>query len=414
MKVCVYNLGCKVNQYECDSIVKQLREKSLDVTEKLESADIYILNTCAVTNEAERKSRQCVARCKSLNANAKVFVCGCASQNNAEQFVEKDGVTFVSGVAKKSDIVDKLACEGVFVSELPTVYEDNFESVIERTRAYVKIQDGCDNFCSYCIIPYLRGRSRSRQVASVVKETQELAQNCKEIVLTGIDISSFGKDINSSLADLLANLGEIDCRLRLGSLEVNVIDDKLLSACKGLAKFCPQFHLSLQSGENGVLKKMNRHYTTQQYAEKVQLIREYFPNAGITTDLICGFPLEEEESFAKTLDFLEEIKFSHMHIFGYSPRKGTVAARYKLLDGEQVKSRCARASEVASECKKAYLASFVGKTLEVLTEDKEGEYTAGYSREYIRILLQGGENNKVYNVVGKELIGENLVCEIIK
>lgn len=398
MKIVVYNLGCKVNKYECDSLLKSLRERGYEVSEDLVFADMYILNTCAVTNEAERKSRQCVGRCLKLNPNAKVMVCGCASQNNAEQFSQKDNVSLVKGVADKSRIIDELEKQGIEVMPLPTKYEDDFSPEVVRTRAYVKIQDGCNNFCSYCLIPYLRGRSRSRNLDSIVKECEQLATQCKEITITGIDMSSYGKDNGSSLAQLMSKLGHIDCRIRLGSLEVNVIDEDLLKALKGLKKFCPQFHLSLQSGEDGVLKKMNRHYTTKEYAKKVELIKTYFDNASITTDLICGFPTEDEESFEKTLEFIESVGFYQIHIFGYSVRGGTVASKYKQLSAEIIKDRCARASIVAEKIKDRYLQKYVGRTLELLTEDMENGYMCGYTREYIKVYVKDAESDTLYNV----------------
>ena len=398
MKIVVYNLGCKVNKYECDSILKSLRQKGHEVSEDLVFADVYILNTCAVTNEAERKSRQCVSRCLRLNPDAKVIVCGCASQNNASQFSGKENVCFVKGVADKQAIVDEIDKKGIEVQELPIIYEDDFSPEVVRTRAYVKIQDGCNNFCSYCLIPYLRGRSRSRAEESIIKECEELSQKCKELTITGIDMSSYGKDIGSSLAELISKLKDIDCRIRLGSLEVNVIDENLLKALKGLKKFCPQFHLSLQSGDDSVLKKMNRHYTTQEYYEKVKLIREYFEDCAITTDLICGFPLESEESFLNTLEFLKKTGFYQVHTFGYSLRGGTVAARYPQLPPEVIKDRCQRASLVAEKCKEEYLKNYVGKTLELLTEDEENGYMSGYTRQYIKVYLKDAKSDTLYNV----------------
>lgn len=408
MKVVVYNLGCKVNQYECDSLVNALRQRGYEVSTKLEFGDCYILNTCAVTNEAESKSRQCVARCRKINPNGKIYVCGCASQNNQQQFVDKAGVVYVSGVAKKIDIVEHLDSNGVFLSQLPTQYEDDFNPTIDRTRAYVKIQDGCNNFCSYCLIPYVRGRSRSRSQESIVAECYRLAQQTKEIVLTGIDMSSYGKDINSSLAQLLVALSGLQCRIRLGSLEVNVVNKELLQATKGLAKFCPQFHLSLQSGNDNVLTKMNRHYTTAEYADRVALIREYYPLASITTDLICAFPTETEEEFQSTVDFVQSIKFAQMHIFGYSARKGTIASKYKPLEKSISKARCEKINAIARQSKINYISNFVGKELEVLLEEKQGDYAVGYSREYIRVIVEGGSPNEIVNVCVEKINGEEL------
>ncbi|MDE6211619.1 MAG: tRNA (N(6)-L-threonylcarbamoyladenosine(37)-C(2))-methylthiotransferase MtaB [Clostridia bacterium] len=413
MKIVVYNLGCKVNKYECDSLLKTLAERGYEVSEDLVYADLYILNTCAVTNEAERKSRQCVSRCLKLNPQAKVVVCGCASQNDPQQFSQKGNVTFVIGNAQKGKLADRLEDSGILLEPIPREYEDDFSAEAVRTRAYVKIQDGCDNYCSYCLIPYVRGRSRSRSVESVVEECKNLQHKSKEITITGIDISSYGKNIDSDLATLVDALSDIDCRIRLGSLEVNVIDDKLLTALKKLKAFCPQFHLSLQSGEDSVLKKMNRHYTTEEYLDKVRLIRKYFPDCAITTDLICGFPTESEESFESTLKFIDEVGFAQMHVFGYSPRAGTVASRYKLLPSDIVKDRVNRAIKVAERKRQEYVKSFVGKTLQLLTEDMEQGYMCGYSTQYIKCYIEGGESDRLYDVKVEKAQDGIAYCKII-
>lgn len=390
MKIVVYNLGCKVNQYECDALTAALRARGYEVGQTLECADVYLLNTCAVTNEAERKSRQCVTRCLHFNPDARVIVCGCASQNDPLQFADKPNVAYVSGTADKSALIDRLERQGVFVAALPSAYEDDFAPTVQRTRAYVKIQDGCNNFCSYCLIPYVRGRSRSRAVDSVYDECLRLSRSCKELVLTGIDISSYGKDAGGSLADLIVRLQSIESRIRLGSLEVGVVDAQLLEATKGLRAFCPQFHLSLQSGQDDVLKAMNRRYTAAEYARKTELIRSYYPDAGITTDLICGFPSETEEQFEQTLRFVRSIGFSQMHVFGYSPRNGTAASkRYRPLTGAIVKDRCERAAQVARESKDSYLRRQIGRRVEVLIEETTDDCAEGYSREYARVKVEG-------------------------
>ena len=412
MKIVVYNLGCKVNQYECDSITKVLREKGHIVSEELEEADCYILNTCAVTNEAERKSRQCVERCLKFNSNAKVYVCGCASEHNPAQFIEKDNVTYVIGTANKMTLANSFEKVGVDVAEISKVYEDDFASTIERTRAYVKVQDGCNKFCSYCLIPYVRGRSRSRKIESVVKECQRLEKETKEIVITGVDVSDYGKDIGTNFVELIKALKDINCRIRLSSLEANLITDDLLKALSELKAFCPQFHLSLQSGDDSVLKKMNRKYTTAQYLDKVNLVREYFKDAGVTTDLICAFPTETEEEFENTLNFLKEVKFSQVHIFPYSKREGTVAAKMKPINGEISKERCKRAQEVALKTKHDYLQSMLGKELEVLIEEKEGDYYAGYSREYIRVKVKNAKENEIIKVVAESIDCDTIIGKV--
>lgn len=397
MKIVVYNLGCKVNQYESDSIIRELKSRGHEVYDDFAEADAYILNTCAVTNEAERKSRQAIARAKKFNTSAKIIVCGCASENNAEQFSEKDGVTYISGVAGKAKIPDMMESVSVSVADLPTVYEDDMAIDGIRTRAFLKVQDGCNNFCSYCIIPYLRGRSRSRSVSSVVREFDSLSRQVKEVVLTGINLSAYGNDIGLSLKDLLIALNEFDTRIRLGSLEVNVVDKEFLEALKNLKRFCPQFHLSLQSGDDSVLKDMNRHYTTAEYLEKVRLIREYFPDSAITTDLICGYPTESEESFNNTINFIREVNFADMHIFVYSPRKGTRAARLKQIPHEVAKERANNAIKIAEEMKANYLKSHIGSTLEVLVENGYG-----YSMEYIKVYTDG-EDGEIKVIAPSEI-----------
>ena len=309
MKVCVYTLGCKVNQYDSDSIIARLLKK-YDVTDKMEKADVYVINTCAVTAEAERKSRQIMQRAKSLNPDAKILVIGCASQNNPKQFWDK-GADFVSGTANKIAICDfenlsgfknSIGCdEGCF----PTaeVFEESGVAASFKTRHFIKVQDGCDNFCNYCLVPYLRGKPRSRSLENILNEVAEVSKAAKEIVLTGINLSAYGKDINLDLSSLLDALKPYDIRVRLGSLEVNVVDDRLLQAAKNLRGFCDHFHLSLQSGSDKVLKEMNRHYTSSEYLSAVEKIRSYFPDAAITTDLIVAYPTETEQDFFDSLEF---------------------------------------------------------------------------------------------------------------
>ena len=412
MKIVVMNLGCKVNQYECDSISKALKEKGHDVSEELQYAEAYILNTCAVTNEAERKSRQAVERCLKFNKDAKIYVLGCASQNNPEQFIQKDNVQYVIGTANKMSIIDAFGMSGVNVTEMPTIYEDDFSPSINRTRAYIKVQDGCNRFCTYCLIPYVRGRSRSRRIESVVCEINELAKQTKEIVITGIDLSFYGKDINATFVDLIKAIKDVDCRIRLGSLEVSLITPELLEALKGLKDYCPQFHLSLQSGDDAVLKRMNRHYTTKDFETEVSLIRKYFPDAAITTDIIFGFPGETDEEFKNTLKFMEKIGFMQVHIFPFSKREGTVAAKLKQVDGKVKKERCKVAEAIALKCKQAYLNKMLGKELEVLIEEKNGEYYEGYSKEYIRVKVKKGEIGEIIKCKATTVAYDTIIAEV--
>lgn len=413
MRIVIYNLGCKVNQYEADAIAYELKKYGHEIAYEFCSADVYIINTCAVTTEAERKSRQMVSKCLKFNPQAVILVCGCASENNIQQFADKCNVIYIGGVARKSlipsiiqSVTDGSAAKKNFVNstgDLPSEYEDNLTISNVRTRAYVKVQDGCNNFCSYCIIPYLRGRSRSRAIKSVWDETHRLSKQVGEIVLTGINLSAYGVDFGSSLAALLESLADIDVRIRLGSLEVNVITEEFLSATRKLKAFCPQFHLSLQSGDNDVLKSMNRHYTVGDFSAKVNLIRQYYPNAAITTDLIVAFPTETDECFDNTVNFIKSIGFADMHIFIYSPRSGTKAAKMAPIDSVKAKQREATVKTAAVNMRADYLRSLFGKASEVLVEN-DG---SGYSREYVRIYC-GGKDGDIVKVIPKEIYKDGL------
>lgn len=397
MKVVVFNLGCKVNQYDSNMLINKLIEKGFEVSESLEYADYYIINTCAVTAESEKKSRQCITRAKKKNPNAKILVCGCASQKNSKQFM-RDGVTYISGTANK-DILANLDLNGIDVSEIPTTYEDFGQAYSLRTRSYIKVQDGCNNFCSYCIIPYVRGRSRSRKIDSILYELENISKISKEVVLTGINLSAYGLDIGISFADLIDKLINFDIRIRLGSLEVNGIDDRLLSSLSLLKNFCPHFHISLQSGDDLVLKSMNRHYLSCDFLSKVNLIRKYFPDASITTDVIVGFPTETDDAFDKTVNFLKTVQFSDLHIFPYSKREGTVAYSLKSLDGKIVSERVKVLNDIKKQLNATYNKSFIGKSLKVLFEDDEGEYITGYSENYIKVYSKAAEKNSIVEVI---------------
>lgn len=386
MKAVVFNLGCKVNQYESDVLCESLNAIGYEVSQDMEKADIFILNTCAVTAEAERKSRQAVARCRALNPSARIFVCGCASEKSSASFI-KDNVVYVIGSAGKNKILDSIEAKELHiqVEKLPSEYEISSLSSTKRTRAYVKIQDGCDSFCSYCIIPYLRGRSRSRAIEDIAAEVERLSKNTKEIVLTGINLMSYGKDIGTDLTALIKRLAHIDVRLRLGSFYAEGITEELLKALFGLKKFCPHFHLSLQSGDEEVLKDMNRRYTPDLYEEKIALIRLYDVNAAITTDIITGYPTESEESHRRTVEFIKRVNFSDIHIFPYSPREGTKAARLKTLPPEVIKHRKSELSELKEKLRTSYLLRNIGIKQSVLIEESDEEYASGYSQYYIRV-----------------------------
>ena len=387
MKVAVLTLGCKVNKYESDALIFELKSRGIDATDNLEEADAYIINTCAVTNEAERKSRQMIERARKFNPNAEIYVMGCASQNRPVQFEDRN-VKMIIGTAGKKKIVDELSHSGTHLFELPTAYEDDLFSAQSLTRAFIKIQDGCDHFCSYCIIPYLRGRSRSRSLESIVSEVEKLPDDVKEVVLVGIDVSDFKIDGKKGLGKLLQTLDKYGKRLRLSSMEDSLIDEEFLKVLSTLKNFCPHFHLSLQSGCDNVLKKMNRHYTTDEFADSVALIRKYFPLAGITTDIIVGFPTETEEDFEETLKFVESVKFSQLHIFPYSKRDGTAASKlYKDLSGKVKNERVKRLEELGDKLKTEFLRE--NKTGKVLIEAKNGDYFDGYTENYIKCYVSG-------------------------
>ena len=384
MKTAVINIGCKVNQCECDSLMTGLKQLGHEVSDELVFADNYIINTCAVTKEAERKSRQFVGKVKRINPKADVYVIGCASEKNAEQFSIK-GVKYVSGTAKKEAVLQMIS--GVHIADLPDEYEQLPLGTNFRARAYVKIEDGCNNFCAYCIIPYLRGRCRSRSIESIREECLKLAQDTDEIVLTGINVSCYGPDIGTSLGALIIALSDLPARIRLSSLEANVIDEDFLQTLVKAGNVCPHFHLSLQSGSDTVLQSMHRRYTAEEYKEKVDLIRSYFPTAAITTDIIVGFPTETEELFEETLAFAEAIGFANIHVFPYSRRFGTEAYPLGVLPDAVMADRVRRLTELRDRLKKAYESPFVGSDLEVVVETSDGVFAEGYSENYIRVYI---------------------------
>ncbi|MBQ9756390.1 MAG: tRNA (N(6)-L-threonylcarbamoyladenosine(37)-C(2))-methylthiotransferase MtaB [Clostridia bacterium] len=385
MKAVVFTLGCKVNECESDSLIAGLAERGYEVSDQLVPADLYVVNTCAVTAEAEKKSRQMESRIKKLNPNAKIIFTGCATQKNPQSFANKSDSYLVTGAFSKNKILDMLDKTGVVIQPPCSQFEELNTVKSLRTRTYVKVQDGCNNFCSYCIIPYLRGRIRSRNPDSVIAEITAI--NPKEAVINGINLSAYEFD-GKGLTGLIERLKDVECRIRLGSLEIGVIDDGFLSALKNLKNFAPHFHLSLQSGSNNVLKKMNRHYTAEEYLQKVNLIREYFPNAGITTDIIVGFPTETEQDFIETVNLVDKVKFSDIHPFPFSPRSGTVAFKMQDLPKEIKKDRQNRLLKKKAECKQAFVNGLVGKTCDFLFEEEKDGYFEGYSENYVRLYLK--------------------------
>lgn len=398
MVVSVFTLGCKTNLYESGQIIAKLQQAGHVAFHGLKTADVFVLNTCAITAEAEKKSRQLVARARKLNPNCKVVVVGCASQKNAVQFKDIPNVTFIKGVANKTQIVQQIEAVGIDVETVPSVYANELHATQERTRAFVKIQDGCNNFCSYCIVPYLRGRSRSRSVADVVEEVK--AVNCAETVLIGIDISQFGRDTGQSLPQLFQGLQGIPTRIRLGSLEARVVTDELLQSLTKI-DFCPHFHLSLQSGCDSVLKRMNRKYTTAEFFEDVCKIRKYFPNAGITTDIIVGFCGETDDEFQQTCEFVKKVGFADIHVFPYSPREGTVAYNWKDVAHTTKSARVDVLTQIKLDLKDRFANKFIGTTQSVLCERKRNGLWEGYTKEYLRVYFTG--NAKVGELVNVQI-----------
>ena len=403
-KVCVFTLGCKVNQYDSDAMLAVFEHAGFEICEGLEYADVYVINSCAVTAEAEKKSRQSVARILKINPDARIYVCGCASQNNFSQFA-KNNVEYISGTDGKLGFARKIVNQYVNDEQFDKIVPDSFDISKEfedndgvvnlRTRHFIKVQDGCNNFCSYCLVPYVRGRSRSRAVDSVVRELETVKNVAKEVVVTGINLSAYGKDIDTSLANLMIALSKFDFSVRLGSLEVGVITKEFLDATAKIKRFCPHFHLSLQSGDDTVLKQMNRKYNCAQYFDAVQLIRKYYPPAAITTDIIVGFPTETEEQFENSMSFARKVGFSDIHVFPYSSRRGTVAGRMKTLDPDVVTDRQKRMTAVKKELVDNYLNKQIGMPVNVLFETQEDGVWCGHAPNYVKVYSKNGAHNDV-------------------
>lgn len=396
-------LGCKVNQYETNAMMQKMIEAGYEVVDFETKADIYIINTCTVTNMADKKSRQMLRRVKEINPEAILVAIGCYAQVAKEKLEQIPEIDLILGINEKNDIVKYVeqASKNTYVSDVlhQTEFLDFGDvTYTEKTRAVIKVQDGCNQFCSYCIIPYARGRIRSRKPESVIKEITDVAkEGIKEVVITGIHIASYGKDFNTEyrLIDLLEEIQKVDGiqRIRLGSLEPTLIIEEFVTRLKKLSKICDHFHLSLQSGCNETLKRMNRKYTTDQFRHVVELLRNAYPEVHLTTDVIVGFPGETEEEFNKTYEFLKEIKFYKMHVFKYSPRSGTVAAKMpNQIDGNIKEERSNKLIELSDENEKEYNQKYIGKEVEVLLEEREGEYLKGHTTNYMVVKMKTNEN----------------------
>ena len=435
MKVLFITLGCKANQYETNAMEQSFLKRGYDIANDSDVPDICVVNTCSVTNIAERKSRQMIRRMKELNKKAIVVACGCYSQVGKDELEKMPEVDIIVGVNDKNnivEIVEKYIKQSEKIEEVSDVmHEKEFQdfgttTYTELTRAVVKIQDGCDRFCSYCIIPYARGRVRSRDVDSILKEIEAISkQGIKEVVLTGIHIASYGKDFTDEkvkeyrekygykgdyikfdpkddlhtggfrLIELLEQIEKVTDieRIRIGSLEPKLINEEFVKRLANLNKICEHFHLSLQSGCNETLKRMNRRYTVEEFEESAKLLRKYFKDVKLTTDIIVGFPGETEEEFNKTCDFLKKIKFYKMHIFKYSIRKGTVAEKMpNQVDGKVKEERSKILIELSNKNEEEYNQELIGKVVDVLFEERKKEYFEGHTKNYIMVKVKTTEN----------------------
>lgn len=432
-KAALHNLGCKVNGYETEAMQRLLEEDGYEIVPFHEKADVYVINTCTVTNMADRKSRQMLHRARKLNPDAVIVAAGCYVQAQEAKGQEIEGIDILIGNNQKKNLL-KLLKAHLDKQEVKDVIDinhtDEFEELYidsagEHTRAYIKVQDGCNQFCTYCIIPHVRGRIRSRNPEEIVKEVKRLAEaGYKEVILTGIHVSSYGMDFIDSkmnfdkwvemdgekkdLLYLIQRIHEVEGikRIRLSSLEPRIITETFAKGIAALPKICPHFHLSMQSGCDETLKRMNRHYTSAEYYEKCMILRKYFEHPAITTDVIVGFPGETAEEFETTRQFIDKVNFYETHVFKYSKRSGTIAADMPDQVDEQVKSeRSALLLQMSKQKKRAFEEKMIGQEVEVLMEEpveKDGKiYQTGHTKEYVKIAIESDKSleNQIINIV---------------
>ena len=428
MKVAIYTLGCKVNQYETQAMEQELRGRGHEIVPFGEEADAYIVNTCSVTAVSDQKSRQVIHGVQRKHPGAVVAVCGCYAQTHVDD-VRKLGVDLIAGTGDRTGflrLLEETAAEKRHIEAIDQPFERRVFEVLPagglegRTRAMLKVEDGCVNFCTYCIIPYARGRVRSLPIPTAAEQTRQLAaEGYREIVVTGIEISSWGQDLKTgeTLIDLLEAVCDAapEVRIRLGSLEPRTITEDFCRRAAAPPNLCPQFHLSMQSGCDATLKRMNRKYDTARYLESVALLNQYFDRPAVTTDLITGFPEETEEEFRQTLDFLCRCGFAQMHIFPYSIRPGTPAADMRQVPKAVKEERAHRAAAVAAKLHQAYLAACVGAVYPVLFEQpRDGRYF-GHAPNYMEVLAEGADlHNEIRNVKITGTDGESLLGEILE
>lgn len=426
-KVALHNLGCKVNAYEVEAMQQLLKQAGYEIVPFKEGADVYLINTCTVTNIADRKSRQMLHKAKKMNPDAVVVATGCYAQTDTEKLKEDTSVDLILGNNQKNKIVEvldeyekehaKKTCV-IEINKTKEYEELSIDHTAEHVRAYIKVQDGCNQFCTYCIIPYARGRVRSRSIDEILEEVRNLAaKGYKEVVLTGIHLSSYGVDFKEpekkeNLLSLIQAVHEIDgiSRIRLGSLEPRIITEKFMEGISVLPKVCPHFHLSLQSGCENTLKDMNRRYSASEYAEKCEMIRKFYSDPALTTDVIVGFPKESEEDFQDSYDFVKNIHFYETHIFKYSRRQGTKAASMDGQITEAVKGqRSEKMLELHELRAREYEEKMIGRNLEILLEEEvkinEISYYLGHSREYVKVVVKKTENLRVNDLLTVKTVG---------
>lgn len=412
MTASIITLGCKVNEYESESMATQLKNAGYLVFEGLKFADLYILNTCAVTNIAEKKSRQFISKILKINPKARIAVCGCASQNNKMQFAS-DNIISVFGNAGKNNIVETINKNFFGLNDFANEYETCLYASNVRARQFIKIQDGCDYFCTYCIIPYLRGRSHSRPINDILKEIKN--SKAQEIILTGINMSDYKIDGKIALKNLVQEVDKINRRFRISSLEVNVLTDELIEVFKNLKNFCQHFHISLQSACNETLKRMNRRYTIEQYTEVLNKLKTVMPECCISTDIIVGFKGETTEEFNTTLNNIKNMPLDFMHIFPYSVRKGTVAEK---LGGSVDKAEITKRAKILGEHNKIIQKKFYEKNLNsnhnVLIECIDEDYACGYTENYIYTYLKKGDRKvgETVNVVLLSIYKDGMLAKV--
>ena len=420
-KVALHNLGCKVNSYELEAMQQLLEQAGYEIVPFEPGADVYVINTCTVTNIADRKSRQMLHKAKKMNPDAVVVATGCYVQTDEGKLETDEAVDLVLGNNQKKNIVEVLAefekehqrqAHIIKINQTKEYEELEISRTAEHVRAYIKVQDGCNQFCTYCIIPYARGRVRSREKENILNEVHKLAKaGYKEVVLTGIHLSSYGVDFpedkKETLLSLIQAVNEVEGiqRIRLGSLEPGIVTEEFAKELSSMSKVCPHFHLSLQSGCDTTLERMNRRYRSAEYKARCELLRKYFGNPALTTDVIVGFPGETQEEFAESMDFVDRVNFYETHIFKYSRRAGTKAAVMPDQIPEEIKSeRSAKMIELGHRKQKAYEEKLLGTTQEVLMEEavetEDGIYQVGHTKEYVKIGLKTEENlsNQLKNV----------------